>query len=90
MGKGEIAHYEQFLLFAQCFQNTCTTDIRKGLVWERVKSLSFSPLLKTQGRCGRGFAHCFVTLQYNRVCPEGKKLVKTWKKINDLCDWISL
>ena len=22
--KGEIAHYEQFLLFPQCFQKTCT------------------------------------------------------------------
>ena len=26
VGKGEIAHYEQFLLFTQCFQKTCTVD----------------------------------------------------------------
>ena len=26
VGKGEIAHYEQFLLFPQCFQKTCTAD----------------------------------------------------------------
>ena len=26
-GKGEIAHYEQFLLFPQCFQKTCTEDM---------------------------------------------------------------
>ena len=25
-GKGEIARYEQFLLFPQCFQKTCTAD----------------------------------------------------------------
>ena len=25
-GKGEIAHYEQFLLFPQCFQKTCTAE----------------------------------------------------------------
>ena len=25
-GKGEIARYEQFLLFPQCFQKTCNTD----------------------------------------------------------------
>ena len=25
-GKGEIAHYEQFLLFPQYFQETCTAD----------------------------------------------------------------
>ena len=33
MGKGEIAYYEQFLHFPQCFQKTCTA----GLVWERIK-----------------------------------------------------
>ena len=38
VGKGEIARYEQFLLFPQCFQKTCTADKQKpGLVWERVK-----------------------------------------------------
>ena len=26
VGKGEIARYEQFLLFPQCFEKTCTTD----------------------------------------------------------------
>ena len=26
VGKGEIALYEQFLLFLQCFQKTCTVD----------------------------------------------------------------
>ena len=33
LGKGEIAHYEQFLLFPQCFQKTHTADMSKqGLV----------------------------------------------------------
>ena len=33
-GKGEIARYEQFLLFAQCFQNACASDtLKPGLVW---------------------------------------------------------
>ena len=27
VGKGEIARYEQFLLFPQCFQKTYTTDM---------------------------------------------------------------
>ena len=27
VGKGEITHYEQFLLFPQCFQKTCTADM---------------------------------------------------------------
>ena len=38
VGKGEIARNEQFLLFPQCFQKTCTIDtLKPGLVWERVK-----------------------------------------------------
>ena len=37
VGKGEIARYEQFLLFPQCFLKTCTEDTYKpGLVWERL------------------------------------------------------
>ena len=29
LGKGEIAHYEQFLLFPPCFQKACTADMEK-------------------------------------------------------------
>ena len=40
VGKGEIARYEQFLLFPQCFLKTCIADTQKpGLVWERVKQM---------------------------------------------------
>ena len=36
-GKREIACHEQFLLFPQCFQKTCTAGaLKPGLVWERV------------------------------------------------------
>ena len=43
MGKAEIAHYEQFLLFPQYFQKTFTAATYKpGLVWERVKKCHFS------------------------------------------------
>ena len=36
--KGEIAHYEQFLLFPQCFQKACFPGASKGvIVWEWVK-----------------------------------------------------
>ena len=38
VGKGEIARYEQFLLFPQCFQNACLPGASKGvIVWEWVK-----------------------------------------------------
>ena len=40
VGKGEIAHYEQFLLFPQCFQKACFPVASKGvIVWEWVNSL---------------------------------------------------
>ena len=38
VGKGEIARYEQFFLFPQCFPKISTADtLKPGLVWERVK-----------------------------------------------------
>ena len=40
VGKGEIAHYEQFLFFPQCFQKACLKEALKGvIVWEWVTSL---------------------------------------------------
>ena len=38
LGKGEIARYEQFLLFPQCFHKACFPGASKGvIVWEWVK-----------------------------------------------------
>ena len=38
VGKGEIARYQEFLLFPQSFQKNFITDTYKqGLAWERVK-----------------------------------------------------
>ena len=38
VGKGEIARYEQFLLYPQCFQKACFPGASKGvIVWEWVK-----------------------------------------------------
>ena len=40
MDKGEIARYEQFLLFPQCFQKACFPEASKGVIlWEWVNSL---------------------------------------------------
>ena len=45
MGKGEIARYEQFLLFPQCFQKACFPGASKGvIVWEWVNVLDSSKL----------------------------------------------
>ena len=32
VGKGEIACYEQFLRFSQCFQKTCFPGVSKGVI----------------------------------------------------------
>ena len=38
VGKGEIARYEQFLFFPQCFLKACFPWTSKGvIVWEWVK-----------------------------------------------------
>ena len=43
VGKGEIAHYKQFLLFPQCFQKACFPGASKGvIVGERVNSVIIS------------------------------------------------
>ena len=45
VGKGEIARYEQFLLFPQCFQKACFPGASKGvIVWEWVNVCNFLSL----------------------------------------------
>ena len=47
VGKGEIARYEQFLLFPQCFQKACFPGASKGvIVWEWVKPSLNHTMLK--------------------------------------------
>ena len=49
VGKGEIARYEQFLLFPQCFQKACFPGAWKGvIVWEWVKMEVVAFLLGAQ------------------------------------------
>ena len=44
VGKGEIARYEQFLLYPQCFQKACFPGASKGvIVWEWLNSLPYNP-----------------------------------------------
>ena len=44
VGNGEIARYEQFLLFPQCFQKACFPWASKGvIVWEWVNPFSHKP-----------------------------------------------
>ena len=50
VGKGEIARYEQFLLFPQCFQKSCFPGASKGvIVWEWVNQYSIQYSFQTTG-----------------------------------------
>ena len=56
MGRGEIARYEQFLLFPQCFQKPCFPGASKGvIVWEWVKRLKMTRffILTCKTVCGK-------------------------------------
>ena len=60
VGKGEIARYEQFLLFPQCFQKACFPGASKGvIVWKWVNSLPHNPTFNDPNKealckhCGR-------------------------------------
>ena len=56
MGKGEIARYEQFLLFPQCFQKACFQGASKGvIVWEWVKVYVFTVV-----QLWRNCIHCVL------------------------------
>ena len=64
VGKGEIARYEQFLLFPQCFQKACFPGASKGvIVWEWVKMSS---------------AICF-NLNQSKILSSGNGLKKTFQ-----------
>ena len=48
VGKGEIARYEQFLLYPQCFQKACFPGASKGvIVWEWVEDFKIQITWKT-------------------------------------------
>ena len=47
VGKGQIARYEQFLLFPQCFQKACFPGASKGVIlWKWLKKTPISGSLK--------------------------------------------
>ena len=47
VGKGEIARYEQFFLFPQCFQKACFPGASKDvIVWEWVKEFQDTDCLE--------------------------------------------
>ena len=77
MGKGEIARYEQFLIFPQCFQKTCFPEASKGvIVWEWVIVLCDTTAIRKE------VLNCIVFTEYielinfllhNPACKDSKE-----------------
>ena len=62
VGKGEIAHYEQFLPFPQCFQKACFPGASKGvIVWKWVKVC----FIENTSSCYHNVDHHFFVLFTN-------------------------
>ena len=68
VGKGEIARFEQFLLFPQCFQKTYLANTKKPpLIWERVN-------LDTKGLHVRNMKALSYTSTIQKAWPNVKSL----------------
>ena len=77
--KGEIAHYEHFLLFPLCFQKACFPGVSKGvIVWEWINLLPISswyPQIFKSWGC-RGYTEQPVQKSSGKInpLPNGKIL----------------
>ena len=92
MGKGEIACYEQFLLFPQCFQKACFPGASKVSL--------FGNGLKRRGEkafeniVGKGENAAYQQLHlFHSVFPEGPKnplTSKNWVRASELSFFVLL
>ena len=70
VGKGEIAHNEQFLLFPQCFPKVCYPGASKGvIVWEWINDPEKKPIENIVGKGENAdgvhfllFSQCFLPI----------------------------
>ena len=77
MGKGEIAHYEQFFLFPQCFLSSWRIVCHFHQIWNcSLQTLSFS-LEESKICClERVKSSCLVVLGFNATL--GAKVISWW------------
>ena len=82
MGKGQIAPYEQFLLFPQCFQKACFPGASKGvIVWEWVKRRHNFRQLQIEGICRqkkKGYLQRLMPFAFDRMGNVIGKRGKCW------------
>ena len=89
--KGEIARYEQFLLFPQCFHKACFPGASKGvIVWEWVKATKRSMLFFNSGYTWWGIIMRSLTFSQLRNCflwpiEITKRHIHVYWKIADKC-----
>ena len=70
MSEGEIALYEQFLLYPQCFQKVCFPGASKGvIVWEWVKPIKKHPLTIDGNFTVHVFKFLMLSDWYHAKCP---------------------
>ena len=68
VGKGEIARYEQFLLFPKCFQKACFLGASKGvIVWEWVNRFPNKPFPR---QCFLPFQRQIPLFQPQQTCHQ--------------------
>ena len=71
--RSENARYEQFLLFPQCFQKTCTADtLQPEIVCERVKK--YKPLTLSQTS---PIFSCLQYISFESTVGKGEKILET-------------
>ena len=85
VGKGEIARYEQFLLFPECFKKACFPEESKGVsMWEWVKDMQDKFLTYLCPHIERLVAYCF-TSSFSFSQSVSKKLVSQRPQKVTLC-----
>ena len=68
VGKGEIARYEQFLLFPHCFQKACFPGASKGVIvweWVNVEKILQNKRLRTFG-CFMNMDSCAESTHFSK------------------------
>ena len=86
VGKGEIAHYEQFLRFRQCFQKTCTEDTyKKGMfaegltVKEPIITIVIFTTSEVQDQAVQNMQSDLLSAIFSLVRPSGQKQLQESK-----------
>ena len=85
VGKGEIARYEQFLHFPQCFHKACFPEASKGvIVWEWVKPMYnvYSVEWSVNTKQEHSYVGWLVVLGFNATLTAK---VISWRSVTHRC-----